>query len=475
MDDATRSLAVEAVAAGALSTISAERTCTELRLVLREPAWNALTLLASWGVVERLDPRLEQAFRPPLLLPAIDDACGDDPDLHRRSWLLRLAALARPLGTDAAGWMRWLGFPADVIATVTAHLQLLTAVLERGTELRALPNSRLYVELGDLSDESLALAALAIADDDPALLDRLVEFATVARSTRLAVRGDDVVAAGVPAGPQVGMILGDLLLRTLDGELHGESRRAARDRRARGADRRGGGAAVTVADLQEHIRIATFALPLVLLAFALHEMAHAYVATWFGDPTPGQPRSTHAQPDPPPRPDRHDHDRGQHARVRVPLRVRRHPGQRLADATPAPARRAHLVRRSGGQHPAVRPVDGRARRRARDRQPRLVPARGHERPLVVEAAYYSMLFNAFLAVFNLLPIPPLDGGRIVAAIMRPELGREFLKIGEYGIFIILALVFFGGASFSAFLGSLQGGLLELVGTFVSTAGFGLER
>ena len=41
-------------------------------------------------------------------------------------------------------------------------------------------------------------------------------------------------------------------------------------------------------DLQEHIRVASFALPLVLLAFALHEMAHAYVATWFGDPTPAQ-------------------------------------------------------------------------------------------------------------------------------------------------------------------------------------------
>ncbi|MCW2923481.1 MAG: site-2 protease family protein, partial [Thermoleophilia bacterium] len=39
-------------------------------------------------------------------------------------------------------------------------------------------------------------------------------------------------------------------------------------------------------ELNEHLRIAAFALPIVLLAFALHEMAHAYVATWFGDPTP---------------------------------------------------------------------------------------------------------------------------------------------------------------------------------------------
>lgn len=222
VDESTRALAMEAIAKGALATISAERVRAELQLVLQEHAWNSLTLLASWGVVERLDPRLEAAFRPPLLLRLIDEACGHDPARNRRSWPLRLAALARPLGADAGGWMQWLGFPGDVIAAVLDHLRLLEAVLERGEELRALSNSQLYVELGDLSDDSLALAALAIADEDPALVARLVEFVTTARDTRLAVRGDDVIAAGVPAGPQVGRILGDLFLRTLDGELSGE-------------------------------------------------------------------------------------------------------------------------------------------------------------------------------------------------------------------------------------------------------------
>lgn len=221
VEEHSRALAIAAVEQGALGTVSAERVRAELELILREPAWEALTLLASWGVIERLDPRLEAAFRPPLLLRTLDEACGSDERLNRRAWTLRLAALARPLGDDAAGWLRWLGFPGDVVSAVADHIRVLEAVLARAAQLRDMPNSALYLELGELLDDSVALAALAL-DDDPALLHRLVEFSDVVRDTRLAVRGDDVVAAGVPAGPLVGRILGALFLRTLDGELRSE-------------------------------------------------------------------------------------------------------------------------------------------------------------------------------------------------------------------------------------------------------------
>jgi tRNA nucleotidyltransferase (CCA-adding enzyme) len=222
VDEHTRALAMEAVTGGALGTVSADRVCTELRLVLREPAWDSLTLLSSWGVVERLDPRLEAAFRPPLLLRSIDEACGADPGRNLRAWPLRLAALARPLGRDAGGWMNWLGFPSDIVAQVADHVRVLEVALGRGDELRTMSNSDLYLELGDLADDTLALVALALADTDPQLVERLVTFAAAAQQARLTVRGDDVIAAGVPAGPLVGRILGDLFLRTLDGELAGE-------------------------------------------------------------------------------------------------------------------------------------------------------------------------------------------------------------------------------------------------------------
>jgi tRNA nucleotidyltransferase (CCA-adding enzyme) len=219
----TRALAIDAVAGGALATLSADRLSTELRLVLREPAWEALTLLASWGVVERLDPRLEGAFHPPLLLRSIDAACGDDVELNERAWTLRLAALARPLGEEAGGWMGWLGFPANVVSIAVDHIRVLEAVIARRDELRAMPNSALYLELGEVVDDSIALAALMVGDDDQALLRRLMEFSEALQTTRLTVRGDADVAAGVPRGPLVGRILGVLFLRALDGELPDEA------------------------------------------------------------------------------------------------------------------------------------------------------------------------------------------------------------------------------------------------------------
>ncbi|MCZ4496395.1 MAG: cca, partial [Thermoleophilia bacterium] len=78
VDPETRQWAVDAVAAGALQTISSDRMRAELELVLREAAWDSLTLLAAWGMLDQLDPRLEESFRLPFLIMRIDEVCGDD-------------------------------------------------------------------------------------------------------------------------------------------------------------------------------------------------------------------------------------------------------------------------------------------------------------------------------------------------------------------------------------------------------------
>ena len=54
----------------------------------------------------------------------------------------------------------------------------------------------------------------------------------------------------------------------------------------------------------------------------------------------------------------------------------------------------------------------------------------------------SVSINLVLAVFNLLPIPPLDGGRIVTGLLPAPLARRFAKIEQVGILILLALLIF---------------------------------
>jgi len=52
----------------------------------------------------------------------------------------------------------------------------------------------------------------------------------------------------------------------------------------------------------------------------------------------------------------------------------------------------------------------------------------------------GITINLILMVLNLLPIPPLDGGRVVAGVMPPQLAATFMRIEPYGLFIIIGLL-----------------------------------
>jgi Zn-dependent protease len=53
---------------------------------------------------------------------------------------------------------------------------------------------------------------------------------------------------------------------------------------------------------------------------------------------------------------------------------------------------------------------------------------------------FGVLFNLVLALFNLLPIPPLDGSHVVKYLLPPSWALRYQQVGRYGILILLALV-----------------------------------
>lgn len=75
--------------------------------------------------------------------------------------------------------------------------------------------------------------------------------------------------------------------------------------------------------------------------------------------------------------------------------------------------------------------------------------------------------NLILGIFNMLPIPPLDGSRVIAWILPEKLEYLYLSLEPFGIFFLLLILFSGGFAFLlTFVNSVQLKLLALVKAFI---------
>jgi Zn-dependent protease len=176
-------------------------------------------------------------------------------------------------------------------------------------------------------------------------------------------------------------------------------------------------------------------IAIALIAFTLHESAHAYLADALGDPTPRAFGRVTLNPLP-------------HVNLVWTILV---PGILIATGGPI----------IGGAGPTP-VVESNFRHPIRDGA--LVAAAG---PLsnLVQAIFWSGLLsvlihtgvwdaessgvtvvqigifaNVLLTVFNFLPIPPLDGSRVMASFLSGEARRAYLSLGNFGYFILLAMV-----------------------------------
>ena len=182
--------------------------------------------------------------------------------------------------------------------------------------------------------------------------------------------------------------------------------------------------------------IAVYAIP-VLFAITIHEAAHGYVARHFGDPTAAMLGRVTLDPF------KHVDPIGT---IAMPLLLYfATAGAFLFGyAKPVPVNFANLrrPRRDSVLVALAGPASNFAQALLWGVVLTLMFAFEVDQPFFLSMAKAGVLVNLVMCAFNLFPLPPLDGGRIVAGLLPPRAAWTYSRIEPYGFFIVMALVIF---------------------------------
>lgn len=80
---------------------------------------------------------------------------------------------------------------------------------------------------------------------------------------------------------------------------------------------------------------------------------------------------------------------------------------------------------------------------------------------VTELATYFVLFNLILCFFNLIPIPPLDGSRLVAYFLPAGLAESYAQLERYGFMILIGIIMVGSLTRVPILWAVIGPLVRV--------------
>lgn len=76
-------------------------------------------------------------------------------------------------------------------------------------------------------------------------------------------------------------------------------------------------------------------------------------------------------------------------------------------------------------------------------------AKGYADSLITPAiliSFYGIIINIILGIFNLFPIPPLDGSKMLATLLPGRLAGQYMRIEKYGFIILILLILTGTLS-----------------------------
>ncbi len=91
----------------------------------------------------------------------------------------------------------------------------------------------------------------------------------------------------------------------------------------------------------------------------------------------------------------------------------------------------------------------------------------YEGQMMLEILEMTVFFNLVLAAFNLVPLPPLDGSRVMAWLLPAGIRRPYVELERYGFLILIGIIV-------AENNGLNLGFFELVGWTVGTLGDAVE-